>query len=81
MCMTIFWMYQHSTHCFFIRFAFQDDHGEIVSPETWYTFCYYGCFPRIAVVEISFDKVVGHLFIDSVSFVTHEVGTELGAPW
>ena len=25
------------------------------------------------VVEIRFDKVVGHLFIDSVSLVTHEV--------
>ena len=33
------------------------------------------------MVEISFDKVVGHLFIDSVSFVTHEVGAELVAPW
>ena len=30
----------------------------------------------IPVVEISFDKVVGHLFSDSMSLVIHEV-----APW
>ena len=28
------------------------------------------------VVEINIDKVVGHLFIDSMSLVTHEV-----PPW
>ena len=27
----------------------------------------------ITVVKISFDKVVGHLFIDSMSLVTHKV--------
>ena len=25
----------------------------------------------VSVVEVSFDKVVGHLFIDSVSLLTH----------
>ena len=29
----------------------------------------------LLVVEISFDKVVGHLFIDSMSLVTQEVST------
>ena len=32
-----------------------------------------GC---VTVVEISFDKVVGHLFIDFLSFVTHKA-----PPW
>ena len=46
--------------------------GTYVSP------IYSNTFRIVTVVEISFDKEVGHLFIDSMNLVTHEAPPWLG---